>query len=372
MVEAKPDDLTHHPQFPVFPGDFGFPHENSVVNSKGLVVARHGIGLRDDQTDQQDKAVLSEQWEHKDTEQLNCEMHRIWKKAPLADVAFSTDEIFHYTVKDTEEIRQVPDDLLQLVFSKGRRPPEEKKFMKDGREDLSWMGMDNPNLPRKEPMSSAAVEYQRKLNLPPPWNIEAIKQVVAQGPNGPDIHTYHQQWTAMWWAAKLKMWDEVLQLLELGADPNAVDEYEYSAMMWAVRCSRMDVVQKLIDKGGDINQMTQYGFTVYMFAKKYCEDDTPNNLLELGAIPVVAKPWEDGCPDKFSWSYRHSQGWPSTGPRKPWEQIGMEGAKVWDHHLKAWHDKVARDAKEKEEKEAEEAAKKAAEEAGAPAAEPVS
>ena len=81
---------------------------------------------------------------------------------------------------------------------------------------------------------------------------------------------------------------------------------------------------------------------------------------------------EDGCPDKFSWSYRHSQGWPSTGPRKPWEQIGMEGAKVWDHHLKAWHDKVARDAKEKEEKEAEEAAKKAAEEAGAPAAEPVS
>ena len=270
----------------------------------------------------------------------------------------------------------MPREILQTVFRKGRRPPAQKKFLKDGKEDLSWMGMDNPNLPPREPMSSAAVDYQRKLNLPPPWNPDTIKQVIAQGPNGPDIDTYKGQHTAMWWAAKLKMWDEVMQLLELGADPNAVDEYEYSAMMWAARMGKMEVVQKLVDKGGDINQMTQYGCTVYFFAKKYGPLGTAEKLTELGAHAEVPPPWEDGCPDRFSWKWRHSQGWPSTGPRKPWEQEGMPGAKVWEHHLKAYHDKVARDKKKAEEeaevrrRKAEDEAAKEAAGASAPAAAP--
>ena len=48
----------------------------------------------------------------------------------------------------------------------------------------------------------------------------------------------------------------------------------------------------------------------------------------------------------------------------------MPGAKVWEHHLKAYHDKVARD-KKKAEEEAEERRKKAeAGEASAPAEAP--
>ena len=149
-------------------------------------------------------------------------------------------------------------------------------------------------LPPREPMSPAAIEYERRKNLPEPWNAQTIRKVIAEGPDGPDLHRYKgkegegdhfaikHQHTAMWYAAKLGLWDEVLQLLDMGADPQAMDEYEYTALMWAARADRMDVIKKLLDKGADIDQMTQYGWTSVMWAKKYQPDA---GVARLGIPP---------------------------------------------------------------------------------------
>ena len=90
-------------------------------------------------------------------------------------------------------------------------------------------------IPPREPMSTAAIEYERRKAVPPNWSPESIRKVISEGEYGMDLHIYHGQHTAMWFASKLGMWDEVLQLLDLGADPQAMDEYEYTAMMWAAR-----------------------------------------------------------------------------------------------------------------------------------------
>jgi hypothetical protein len=175
-------------------------------------------------------------------------------------------------------------------------------------------------LPPREPMSPAAIEYERRKNLPEPWNAQTIRKVIAEGPDGPDLHRYKgkegegdhfaikHQHTAMWYAAKLGLWDEVLQLLDMGADPQAMDEYEYTALMWAARADRMDVIKKLLDKGADIDQMTQYGWTSVMWAKKYQPDaGVAEKLIEMGAAEKLPLPWEDGCPDRFNWKIRREK-----------------------------------------------------------------
>lgn len=169
-------------------------------------------------------------------------------------------------------------------------------------------------IPPREPPSKRALEIEEIKKLPNPWTRGDIKRIIMHGvdSSGCDIHTYKKNarimhgHTAMWWAAKLGMWDEVLALLDKGADPNAVDEYDYTAMMWATRASRLDVVEKLLSLGADIDAMTKYGWTSFMWAKKCCKDDTAMRLLAMGAQEETAKPWEDGCPAKYSWNIRQN------------------------------------------------------------------
>jgi hypothetical protein len=321
------------------------------------------------------------------TEELDDARHNeIFKDYPwLQRIKWQTGEFwkneeFWYADYETKEMKRVPDELLKKVAEKGRYPPALKIYQKDGKEDLCWMGMDHPGLPPRAPISTAAVEFEKRRHAPPPWNEESIRRVVAQAKtvvakgkvpplsaeDCPNLHVYKAragsmpQWTAMWYAAKLNMWDEVHELLDLGADPNAVDEYEFTAMMWAAREGRMDVIGKLVDLGADINAMTQYGFTAYMWAKKYCEegDETPKHLLTLGAREEIPKPWEAGCPEKYSWTHRRLRERRARHVEESKKAVGMKAWKAMSpHDREAMVDEM--DKKETAEKKAEEDAREA-------------
>lgn len=111
--------------------------------------------------------------------------------------------------------------------------------------------------------------------------------------------------TACWMAAKLEMWDECLKLLDLGADPNAIDEYDFTILMWAAMKGGTKVAERLLSiKSVDVDAMTQYGFTAYMWAKKHEHKELAALLLTAGASEEVPKPWDDDCPERYSWKAR--------------------------------------------------------------------
>ena len=146
------------------------------------------------------------------------------------------------------------------------------------------------------------------------WDEESIKALIdnptAMGITGiPAIQEYRPYTlsghTACWKAAKLEMWDEVSQLLTLGADPNAIDEYDFTMMMWAAKNGNLDIVMQILDTGKvDIDAMTHYGFTAYMFAKKYEHTEIVQQLLMRGAMVKTPNPWDDNCPPRYHWKSR--------------------------------------------------------------------
>jgi hypothetical protein len=174
--------------------------------------------------------------------------------------------------------------------------------------------------------------------LPPPhpdammpekgtWDEESIRAVIATpnatGINGmvviqeyrPDTLAGH---TACWKAAKLGMWDEVAQLIDLGADPNAVDEYEFTMIMWACKNGHLETVRKLLDTGKiDLDAMTQYGFTALMWAKKHEHEDIVKLLKQSGAKEKTPMPWEEDCPKYYSWKARGGSKRPHPPPTIP-------------------------------------------------------
>ena len=146
------------------------------------------------------------------------------------------------------------------------------------------------------------------------WDEEAIRAVIENptkmGKSGTPCLVEYRPYnmaghTACWMAAKLEMWDECIQLLELGADPNAIDEYDFTMLMWAAMKGGMKLAEKLISmKVVDVDAMTQYGFTPYMWAKKHEHKDICAFLLTAGASETVPKPWEDECPERYAWKAR--------------------------------------------------------------------
>jgi len=162
------------------------------------------------------------------------------------------------------------------------------------------------------PEEREAQIYKGPFHKMPKWGENAaleedlsdLDAVIAAGKDGPDLETTRWLHTPAWYAAKHKLWDRVHALLDIGANPNAVDDYDYTIMMWAARDERMDIIDKLLELGSDINDMTQYGFTALMWAQKYVpESDIPDQLMQRGAYEKIPKPWEDGCPAKFAWKH---------------------------------------------------------------------
>src|SRR5688572_15852896 len=48
-------------------------------------------------------------------------------------------------------------------------------------------------------------------------------------------------------------------LLEQGADPNSIGQFETPALHWLVRIDALDSVKKLLDAGADPNSLTSTG-----------------------------------------------------------------------------------------------------------------
>ena len=165
-------------------------------------------------------------------------------------------------------------------------------------------------------MDQLPKEWLDKMLMPhkDKWDAESIRAVIEtptkMGKDGlPCLQEYRPHnlagHTACWEAAKLEMWDECNKLLDLGADPNAIDEYDFTLLMWAAKHGHEPTVKKLIaTKKLDLDAMTQYGFTALMWAKKHEHEEIEELLLKAGAKEETPKPWEDECPERYSWKAR--------------------------------------------------------------------
>jgi len=81
--------------------------------------------------------------------------------------------------------------------------------------------------------------------------------------------------------------ESALRLLELGAEPEAVDKNGESALIWAAFNGCTDVVRRLIDLGVRVDFRSHDGTTALLSAVRRGHDEIVRLLLEFGASPVV-------------------------------------------------------------------------------------
>ncbi len=79
-------------------------------------------------------------------------------------------------------------------------------------------------------------------------------------------------------------------LIEQGADPNSVGEYETPALHWLVRIDAIDSVRELLDAGADPNSLTSNGVSPLSLAINNGNADMVTLLLEAGANANTLEP----------------------------------------------------------------------------------
>jgi hypothetical protein len=77
--------------------------------------------------------------------------------------------------------------------------------------------------------------------------------------------------------------EQVKNLLEKGADPNAVDEYRNTLLMYAAGSGNPEVVKFLVDKGLDVNAKSKIGSTALMDAARTTNIEIAKTLIDKGA-----------------------------------------------------------------------------------------
>jgi hypothetical protein len=111
------------------------------------------------------------------------------------------------------------------------------------------------------------VTPQERKMQPQQEQAQAEQQAVTKG--------VEEKNNALLFAVKKNKFDEVKQLLEEGADPNAMSSNKISALMYSALMARDDkIVKLLIDHGANVNAQDDNGKTALMYA-------TENTLAAL-------------------------------------------------------------------------------------------
>ncbi len=76
-------------------------------------------------------------------------------------------------------------------------------------------------------------------------------------------------------------------LLQLQANPNAVDSMGYSAVMYAAQSGYTDVVRVLLDAGADVNAISSEGWTALLLTALQGQAETATELMARGADATI-------------------------------------------------------------------------------------
>ena len=76
--------------------------------------------------------------------------------------------------------------------------------------------------------------------------------------------------------------EEIKELIDMGADVKAEDDYGYTALMWASQSGHKEVVEFLIQNGADVNQKDNNGCTALMEASKSGHKEVVELLIQQG------------------------------------------------------------------------------------------
>ena len=79
----------------------------------------------------------------------------------------------------------------------------------------------------------------------------------------------------------------VIEILDMGANPNYVKEAGWSALHFAAMRGNVELVHILLDAGANINVQNDEGYTPLMAAAQNGETETVRVLLDAGADPSL-------------------------------------------------------------------------------------
>jgi ankyrin repeat protein len=118
----------------------------------------------------------------------------------------------------------------------------------------------------------------------------AVKALLAKGAVHVDARTVRGQWehtpagdTPLVQACKKGAGDAALALLDGGADPKAVNQFEQSALLWAARSKLGAVVSRCLARGADVNLADSAGETPLLYAAQNGDEAMVDELLRAGA-----------------------------------------------------------------------------------------
>jgi len=72
-------------------------------------------------------------------------------------------------------------------------------------------------------------------------------------------------------------------LLDMGANPNAKDEFDDTALLWVSNKGNTELVKLLLEYGADVNAREKHGCTPLLWASINKHPETVNLLIERGA-----------------------------------------------------------------------------------------
>ena len=106
--------------------------------------------------------------------------------------------------------------------------------------------------------------------------------------------------------------DEILSLLEKGADPRVVDKGGTSLVWYIIRKDCVKVLRHLKNAGIDVNEPSVYGFTPLMAASQMYNTETVDFFLKEGYDVNQIIPHEkDTCPGWTALTFAVGDAYPS-------------------------------------------------------------
>jgi uncharacterized protein len=102
--------------------------------------------------------------------------------------------------------------------------------------------------------------------------------------------------------------DRLRQLLEAGADINALDRYGQTSVMIAARDGRADVMRFLIAGGAVLDQTAKYGLSAVMLAVINGHLEVVRMLVHAGARLDLRGSGAPGFAGKTAWDLAEARG----------------------------------------------------------------